>query len=259
MPIYCLPVAVVNALPAGPPSHDSNSPRRSTRAFFRSVAYARKLVKDVDNGAFINISFDELSPSMVQRMNFRMANYFNKRAHPHSQGDGKLPIDGLRVRVYAASDKSEDDLVEYRWPFRGLDLRIVTSVNALRLEINLNQVAKDQEMDGYGSEEIDRVKGLVESLVRLKGTTYTLDRVAYELKIPWPGALSDGVTFCSNPAQDLRGMDNYFWFKRVDGFVDGRILSLQFYTKAGQRMTYTDGSKWFSDAIRGLIKRKANQ
>jgi len=257
--VHYLALPLVAADAADPPAHDSDSPRQSARGLFRSLAYARTLVKDADSGAFVDISFNELSPNMVQRMNFRMANLFSERAHPHSQRDGKLPIDDLRVRVHAANDRSEDDLIEYRWPFRGLELRVVSSANALRLQIDLNQVAKDQDLDEYGYEEMDRVKGLVTSLVRLKGTTYTLDRVAYELKIPWPRALTDGVTFCSNAAQDLRGMDNYFWFKRVDGFVDGRILSLQFYTKPGQRMTYMDGSKWFSDAFRSLIKRESNQ
>ena len=97
------------------------------------------------------------------------------------------------------------------------------------------------------------------SIVRLKGETVALEPVPYELHIPWPKVLTDGVTFCSNPGQDLLAMDVYFWFKRVDGFVDGRTLSLQFYTKPGQRVEYADGSKWFSDDFRAFIHQKAKE
>ena len=138
-------------------------------------------------------------------------------------------------------------------------MRALARKGVLRLDIQLDQAKENRELDEYGPAELDRVKGFVSSVLRLKGETATLEPYSYELHIPWPSELVHGVSFCSSPTMNIMFMDVYFWFRRVDAFVGNRTLSLLFYMKPGQRVGYPGGSTWFSDDFRAWVHQQARE
>jgi hypothetical protein len=181
------------------------------------------LLKDQPDFRFTAASDATLSPAIRSQAENYMAFYLTPEAQP-------LKDPQYVTRTFAATEQSQNDLVEYRWTFAGLRLRAVQSLNAMKVDIPLS-----------GHAGIDEVKALVAAIVQLKGTD--IEGKEYEVTFRWPGTLADGVKFSSNPSADIRSLPN--WHERVDAFVDGDHLSILIYKKVPQLMGYQDGSKWF--------------
>ena len=191
-----------------------------------------------------------------------LAFILRRSAHPHKKSHLEAMesrAQNISVRVFAAYHDKEIDLVEYRWVHRGQELRALVRKSVVRLDVQLDEAKENLQLDEYGQREIDRVKGFVSSILLLKGETATLKARPYELHIPWPSELVDGVSFSSNPEMNILAMDVYFWFRRVDAFVEDRTLSLLFYMKPGQIVGYPGGSTWFDDEFRAWVHEQARE
>lgn len=208
----------------GPPDH----------AYYRSIDFAKSLVKAPlrqaeEKEKWVELEFDQLPRDILSFMKDCTAWRVRPAADPHKAED-------LRVRVRAAEDPSQDDLVEYVWTFRGQRLRWVATTNALRLEIDLDALGP-----APGETRVESAKSLVDEVMRLTGTTsYDED---YEVELPWPDHLADGVTFSSNPDKTLNALLS--WHQRVDAYVEGNTLAILTYRKVAQKTYYKDGAKWF--------------
>ena len=165
----------------------------------------------------------------------------------------------MEVHVFAAQDDRSDDLVDYRWMHMGQHLRVVGSRNAVRLDIDLNEVDRNSELREFGKTQIQRIQGLVENTIRLSGKTFALDPQPFEIQIPWPEALHDGMQFSTNEKRSIISMDSVRWFERVDFFVRDGTLSIFCYFKPGKLVGAQNGSKWFPEDFRRLILNKAGE
>jgi len=163
------------------------------------------------------------------------------------------------VRVYPAANSSENDLVEYRWTCQGRVLRVVLSINAIKIVFDLNELSACRQKD-LGAACVAAAREWVESVLKLEraksgGPSYP----TYKVDLPWPDELRDGASFSSNPDQNLIRMSAERWYRRVDAFVENGVLSILVYRKSGQLMTFFDGSKWFPDDFRAKVHEKARQ
>jgi hypothetical protein len=181
------------------------------------------LLKDQPDFRFTLTDHGKLSPAIRSQTENYLAFYLTSEAQPQKDSQ-------FTTRIFAATEQSQNDLVEYRWTFAGLPLRAVQSLNAMKIDIPLSGHASTEE-----------AKALLASIVKLKGTD--IEGKEYEVHLRWPGTLADGVKFSSNPTADIRFLPN--WHERVDAFVDGDHLSILIYKKIPQLMGYQDGSKWF--------------
>jgi len=159
---------------------------------------------------------------------------------------------GAEVRVFAARDISEDDIVECRWHYLDKPITVVVSRNARRIEFDLSALPECGVTRGASC--VRAAKEWVARVVKLKGR----DRFDndFEITLPWPNELVDGVSFSSAPDLDISMAFRWHW--RIDVDVRHGILTVFVYTRIPQLQTrFQDGSKWFDDDFRALVQRKA--
>jgi len=221
----------------------------------RSFEYGAEYLTESPNTEFTAVDFVDLPRNLKSGMYNRLAFILEWSAHPQTRG--KWDAAGrMTIRVAVASGKQQDDLVEYTWDHLGQRLRTVSSRDALRLDIDLDELTSNGELDEYGPTAEGRVRGLLAQTLRLDGES-VLDGSAYHVDIPWPASVADGTRFSTNPEQSIQAMSTYGWYRRVDFAVHNRVLSAMFYLKPGQLMGPSDGSEWFDDAFRAKVLAQA--
>jgi len=188
-----------------------------------SLQYGLELLKDQSQEQFTGIELDKIVLGIRLQVDNNLARTLTLEAQPQKDPQ-------VKAGIFFAKEPSQSDLVEYRWTFNGVQLRMVQSLNALKLEIPL-----------AASWRLEDVKALVGSIVKLKGTD-RYDR-KYEVHLRWPEKLTDGVQFSSNPSLSLRFIIT--WPDRVDAFVENGRLNILIYKKIDQLAGYQDGSRWF--------------
>jgi hypothetical protein len=188
-----------------------------------SLQFGLELLRDQPEQRFTLVEYTKLPPAIRSQADNYLAFFLTPEAQP-----SKDPA--FATRMFSTTDESEDDLVDYRWTFNGLSLRAVQSLNAVKLDIPLG-----------AQSDVQKVKDLVDSVARLKGTD--VDGKEYEVKLQWPNKLSDGVRFSSNPNSNIRSLLR--WQDRLDAFVEKGRLSILIYKKIPQLAGYQDGSQWF--------------
>jgi hypothetical protein len=193
-------------------------PRSDSTSFGQDV-----LLKDQPDFRFSITDYGKLPPAIRSQTENYLAFYLTPEARPQKDHQ-------FTTRTFAATEQSQNDLVEYRWTFAGVPLRAVQSLNALKIDIPLSGHANTEE-----------VKALLASIVKIKGAD--IEGNQYEVHLRWPGTLADGVKFSSNPNADILFLQN--WHEHVDAFVAGDHLSILIYKKISQLAGYQDGSKWF--------------
>lgn len=181
------------------------------------------LLKDQPEFRFSSVDHARLSNAIRSQAENYFAMYLTPEAQPEKDPQ-------CATRIFTASDQSQNDLVEYRWSFAGLQLRAVQSLNALKVEIPLSGIASP-----------DAAQKLVDSIVKLRGTD--LQGQDYEVRLQWPKSLSDGLQFSSNPGANILTLPS--WHERVDASIGENRLSIFIYKKVPQLSGYQDGSKWF--------------
>lgn len=232
--------------------------RAANEARFRSIEYGTTFLKDVESNSLIALQFDDLPKAIKSQLYNRLAAVVLRDAHPQRKGRSLQP-GRMTVRVFAALNHDQDDLVEYRWSYMGQYVRAVASRNALRLEFDLDELGDNPAMHGFGWTEIERVSGFVHRLLRMQDNAMRFERPDYSLDIPWPEELKDGVQFSTNPEHSINAMDGKRWFERVDICVRQRMLSMLFYFKSGRLMFPRDGSHWFPDDFRAEVLQRARE
>jgi hypothetical protein len=182
------------------------------------------LLRDEPDDQFKTVAYSELPNSIRAQSENYLAMFLKPAALPQS-------APGSITRVFAARSAEQDDLIEFRWNYSGHELRLVESLNAVKVQI---QFAK-------ASIPVEDAKAVVERIINTTG----VDRYGkqYSIKFQWPTTLSDGTKFSSNPAADILHLNA--WHDRVDATVQGRALNLLFYKKISQLIGYQDGSNWF--------------
>ncbi len=230
--------------------------RAAHLAYKRSFEYGGTYLADAPRTAFVDVDFNDLPRDLRSEMYNVLAAIIQQDARPQDPGKGCEP-DRMTVRVFAAQDRKEDDLVEYTWVDKGQEIRVVASRDAARLDLDMDEAERNPELAGFGQERTERVKGLVESIVRLGGEAFSLSREPFEVQVPWPAALVDGLRFSTDAEQSIQAMDAVYWFKRIDFSVHHGTLSIMFYLKPGQLAGPQDGSKWFPDDFRALVLQRA--
>jgi hypothetical protein len=183
------------------------------------------LMKDQPDFRFASTSSDNPSPAIRAQVDNYLAFYLTPEAQPHLDPQ-------LATRTFAASEQSQNDLVEYRWTFAGVPLRAVQSLNAVKIEIPLS-----------GRGNVEDVKALLAAIVKLKGTD--IEGHDYEVRLHWPSALVDGTQFSSNAGANILFLAS--WHDRIDAYVEGNRLNILIYKKIPQLAGYKDGSKWFQN------------
>lgn len=230
--------------------------RAAIAVHFRSFEYGQTFLKQPKDVAFVTVSFDDLPKTIKGPMYSRLGFILEWDAHPQTRGR-PLEAGRMLIRAFAVTNKEQHDLVEYSWLYMGQNLRVVVSINAMRLDIDLRELADNPELSEFGRTRVRRAIGLVENIVRMRGETFSLDPQPFEVHIPWPDVLTDGTRFSTSPNRNISSMNSVFWFHRIDFSVHDQTLSVMFYFKPGQLVGPQDGSKWFPNEFRALVHEKA--
>jgi len=236
---------------------------RRLEAPFKKLDFGKSLIKDRATGEFVDAQFEELPKDVMGQMYSYLAFSIQWDAHPQRRGwpyqDGVAVFHDkggdFDVRVFAAYNKSQHDLIEYTWKRFGQNLRIVAGLNAMHLDIDLDEVLRNPELNQYGNNLLPRTRGLISKVLRLAGADTSRQR--FEINLPWPNELADGTVFCSDSEKSI--MNLWQWHQRIDAYVHDGVLSILIYKKIAQLMGYRDGSKWFDDDFRALIHEKARE
>lgn len=232
-------------------AQDNAERTRRFEAPYCKLDFGRSLVKIPDSRHLVDGDYSAL-PKPVQSGLYDTIVASFREAKPFVQFKFDSPPNAT-VRIYAAFAKDQDDIVELSWKYHGQNLRLTSSINAMRLDIDLDEVGRNSQLDQFGLQRLDRVRGLVAAIVSLQGRkAYGED---YQIELPWPDTLEEGVTFCFNPNQSIRTLMR--WYQRIDAFVHDGVLSILVYKHIPQMMTYKDGSKWFPDDFRAMIHERA--
>jgi len=241
----------------GPP-HEAKQTRATIEERFRSFEYGDTYLRERADSRFVAIEFEGLPTPTKSEMYSMLAAVLQRDALPQRPGNWSKP-GRMTVRVSAAAERPFDDLVEYQWEHLGQTIRAVGSRNALRLDIDLVEADQNTELREFGRTRLQQVRGLVESMLRLRGKSFELDPQPFEIQIPWPDTLNDGLRFSTNPDKSIMAMDSARWYERVDFLVHDQTLSIRFYFKPGQLTGPQDGSIWFDDDFRALVQTKASE
>ncbi len=201
-----------------------------TQTYLKTVRYGISLVKDKDYNRFLDIQYSDLPRSVRSQSENYLTRVLKTGALPQKSTH-------FATRYFLAYKNTEYDLLEYKWSFSGHSLRIVESLNAVKLEIPLKF-----------TESLSRTvfaKSAVESIVNLRG----IDAYGqnYRIELQWPNSLNDGVTFSSNPQENIVSISH--WHDRIDIFVKDDLVSLIFYKKIPQLLGYQNGFGWISQHV----------
>lgn len=219
----------------------------------------RSRIKEVPSEYLITVDYEVLPQDVRSRMWADITTVFREGACPWRPGQYSkdVPAGELGIRTFAAMGPAQPDLVEYLWQVRGQPLRVLADRNVMRLVIDINELARNRELDAYGRSLVERVKGLISEVLRCEGDGAYGER--YALQLPWPPELKEGVAFSSNPERKPWSLDHAKWYERVDGIVFKSNLSLIIYRKPGSLMQFQDASKWFPDEFRAYVHQKARE
>lgn len=239
--------------------------RNATEAKQSSIEFGKALLRRGKNSVFVTWEFAKMPEQVKGYMAQRLVWIFPEELRPHKNTYPTHPIelkDGvvLAVRVAVADNADEYDLIEYEWLPHGRMIRVVASRNATRIDFALEEL-RSCRRDVHVNPCAKDARAWVESVIMLEGSQPGLGRqIDYRVDLPWPPELSDGTTFSSAPEKNivrLRGWPQ--WWDRVDGFVKDGVLSILIYFKIGQLMGYPDGSKWFPEEFRELVKEERDR
>ena len=225
-----------------------------------SPEMAKNLLKDRGGVDFVEWEFEDL-PSNIQNQVVGGPEWVMARdVHPFKT---VFPLEvkddvELQCRVFASQVPSDNDLVEYCWDFQDKAICVLTSKNAMTINLDLGDLPACLRR---GAACVAAAREWVGQVVKLEGGyDDNPAQPKYRVQFPWPADLEDGVWFSSAPDQNLMrlpGMER--WYSRVDAFVENGTLSIMIFKKPGQLMGYPDGSKWFDDDFRALVQSKMQQ
>jgi len=210
---------------------------KDNEAWRSSLEFGRRLVKDRAADELVDWGFADLPKVVMGSVDNFLSWIFRKEVHPQERYPVKVREDvDLQIHVFAATDKTQHDLVQYRWTYNNKRLRVIVGLNGMKIDFDLKQIPECQATSGDAC--VDEAKRWVEDALKLEGKYPTLGQsIPYQVQFPWPDDLSDGTSFSSAPEQDimrLRGAPRYF--DRVDVFVENGILSVLIYKRIGQLM-----------------------
>lgn len=222
--------------------------------FFKSVDYGREQIHDVSAVQLIDVEYRKLPRRVLGPMYTWCEAVFKPAVNPHTLGRPLEP-GRMAVRAYAAYGAAQDDLIEYRWRHEGQNLRVLASRNAMRLEIDMDELARDSRLAHFEERDVNRLRQWLGEVLRLEGKDVWDSE--YRIEFTWPEALLDSTVFSSNPDQDLNRLTR--WHQRVDIFVVGRTMNLLIYKKPDQLLHFQDGSTWFTEDFRRLVHERSRE
>lgn len=204
---------------------------------------------------FVPAELSELPPTVQQQLHDGALALFRPEAlpfdyHPdlYNPTPASRPGDA-KIRVFAAADKTENDLVELTWKSRDILLRWVQARNIWVLEFSLEsfQSENSKSDDDVGQS----VQLFLSEVMRLHGETDFATRAPYDIKFPWPDTLKDGLELTSDADRDFVGMRR--WQDRVDIVIDKRQIKVITYHQPVNLAYFEDGSQFFPEEFRKTV------
>jgi len=255
-------ICAVLAVCAVAVEENKQRPRGRRDPHFKTLKFAQSLVKNRAVSEYVDISFEEVPRELQSQMHSYLATLIQWDAHPQRRGwpykDGVPVFDkggDFDVRVFAAYDKSQDDLIEYSWNAGGMPMRATSSRNAISLAFPLSEIDENVALDKYGDNRVERARGWLTTIFKLQGRDQY--KQEYSIPVPCPDMLEDGAKWSSAPERRVNAV--FIWHQRLDAYVENRVLFVLTYKMPPRLGGYQDGSKWFDDDFRALIHEKARE
>lgn len=244
------------------PARKAHAEREARERWWASLDFGKTLLKDQANLRFMEIPFADIPPRLKSLIDNVLWRVLRKDVHPCKPSQYPIKLaEGveLRVRVFVAIDDNQNGLIEYRWTHDGRPIRVVCSRNATKIDFDLECLAPCEGTRGASC--VAAAREWVEDVLKLEGKYPSLKTpIEYQVSLPWPEELSEGVAFSSAAEQSimrLYGIPRYF--DRVDAFIENGALSILLYRNVGQLPGYQDGSKWFADEFRAEVLERARK
>ena len=235
-------------------AQDNAERARQLEAPFLKLGFGKSLIKIPPDRYLIEMEYSSIPRDTQSLLDRGYAVRLKCKASPYVRGKYDSPRNAI-VRTFAAFTHEQDDLLELSWVFLGQHLRMISSINAMRLDIDLGEIDRNNVLDQFGMTRHDRTKGLIAAVVRLEGENTYGEH--YQIELPWPDTLQDGVAFCSNPDRSIRTLGR--WHQRIDAFVNNGVLSILSYKHIPQMTMYRDASKWFDNDFRAWVHQEARE
>lgn len=209
-------------------------------------------VREQPEQRFVPATLAELPATIQSHLNYGALELFSADILPFGYvPDLYTPVPPARasdakVRVFAASDKNENDLVEVTWQHRGIPLRWVQRINISVVEFPLEPFQSES-----AGKACQKVREFLGEVIRLRGESDYNKLRPYEIQLPWPESLTDGMEFTSNPHKDFQSLSR--WQDRVDVVIEQGRLKLITYHLNSRAMYFLDGSEFFPEDFRKII------
>jgi hypothetical protein len=210
------------------------------------------LVRIPEGNPFVGIDLESI-PGLIQDFaNSQLEFRIEKHARPEA-------AESRSVEVFAGLNSNQDDALRYTWQLNGRKLAVILTSAALVLQLDLREITTESARQNGFDSKTQFVIAIMEKVMytRGRGVTYDGAYKDFDLKIPWPESLDDGVTFSTNPSLDLDRIQA--WWDRVDGSVENQVLSIRTYFCVTKFRGFLDGSKWFPDDFRQFVHEKARE
>jgi hypothetical protein len=175
--------------------------------------------------------------------------FFRPESLPFAYRTGKVelvpasrPTDA-KIRVFAARNKLERDLIELKWMFQDVPVRWIVSTNISDVQLPLRSFAEPKETVPSGK----KLDQFVSKLLRLSGEIPGLER-NFKVDLPWPDSVENGVVFSTNSKTRMTSV--IWWFDRWDVLVKDDVVHVLIYSRNPQVPGFDDGSQYFPAEFR---------
>ena len=202
-------------------------------------------VVDQSRSSFVPIQLSDLPSSISLTVRGRLVAMLEPGYRPWEREE-------YYVAVYAAADQEESDLVDVRYVVDEYEVRLLLDQFLVVMQIQLAK--SDQRTLAEGGEvPSEQISLLCERMMRLKSDDGSLR--SYEIVLPWPKKLKNGMSFSSNPDQRRMAMGR--WTQRVDVKVEDGVVKLYAYWKSDRLMHFPLEwrSQCFDADFRSAIQR----
>ena len=209
-------------------------------------------VRDQPEQRFVPATLAELPPEVQAHLLAGAIGLFSDGAMPFGYDRefyAPVPLarpGDAKVRVFAASGKHENDLVECVWQHRGIPIRWVEQLNISVVEFPLDAF---QSNSTDSAEKVClKVQEFLGAVIPLRGASDYNKLHPYEIQLPWPKTLSEGMEFTSNPNIDFEHLAR--WQDRADVVIEqGRFKFITYHLDT-RAMFFLDGSQYFPEDFR---------
>jgi hypothetical protein len=201
--------------------------------------------------AFVPMELERLPKTLQESVMGRSLNLIQEVALPFAYNPDLYKLvpkqrdNDATIRVFAARTKGEKDLIELSWRTYDTDIQWVIGQNISCLRVPVGAFDSVREFRIF----LERVY-----LMKDEPNWYQ----AYEIELPWPESLRDGVEISSD-INKHPAMDVFFWPLRLDVIVNNGTAHVLTYHRNPQLPGFEPGDAWFSDEFRKKLSEQQTQ